>query len=152
MARGPPRGVGGGCRLWFKVLESGPQPMRVFKTRGFAKFAKSEGIGDVRLVAAINGAERGLIDADLGGGLIKLRVARQGKGKSGGYRTLIAYRKGERAVFLFGFAKSDLDNLRPDLVAGLKVTARELLTSSQADISDRLAAHTIIEVAYGKEN
>ncbi len=64
--------------------------MRVFKTRWFARFAKREDISNDCLADAIARAERGLIDADLGGGLIKQRVARPGKGKSGGYRTLIA--------------------------------------------------------------
>ena len=80
--------------------------MRGVKTRGFERFAKSEGITDALLVAAIKSAERGLIDADLGGGIIKLRIARPGKGKSGGFRTLIAYKVKARAVFLYGFAKS----------------------------------------------
>ena len=75
--------------------------MRVFKTRGFARFAKSENITDAQLAEVIADAERGLIDADLadlGGGVIKLRIARPGDGKSGGFRTLIAYRAKARAV------------------------------------------------------
>ena len=65
--------------------------MRIFKTRSFARFAKSEAIGDDKLAAAVAGAEKGLIDADLGGGLIKLRIARPGQGKRGGWRSIIAY-------------------------------------------------------------
>ena len=87
--------------------------MRVFKTRAVARFCKSEAITDGQLTDAIARAERGLINADLGGGLIKQRVARPGKGKSGGWRTLIAYRKGQRAVFLFGFAKVTATTSRP---------------------------------------
>ena len=59
--------------------------MRVMKTRVFVRFAKSESITDAQLVAAIMQAERGLIDADLGGGLIKLRIARIGRGKNRGF-------------------------------------------------------------------
>jgi hypothetical protein len=73
--------------------------------------ANREGINDATLVAAIDQADRGLIDADLGGGLIKQRVAREGGGKSGGYRTLVFFRQEERAIFAFGFAKSDKANL-----------------------------------------
>lgn len=51
--------------------------------------------------------EAGLIDADLGSGLIKQRIARQGRGKSGGYRSILIVRSGERAIFVFAFAKSD---------------------------------------------
>jgi RelE toxin of RelE / RelB toxin-antitoxin system len=67
---------------------SGERRTRIYKNRWFAKFASREGISDVTLVAAIDRADRGLIDGDLGGGLIKQRVAREGGGKSGGYRTL----------------------------------------------------------------
>lgn len=70
---------------------------RIYKNRWFAKFADREGISNATLVAAINQANRGLFDADLGGGLIKQRVAREGEG--GGYRTLVFFRREERAIF-----------------------------------------------------
>ena len=85
--------------------------MRVFKTRGFARFARQEMISDEALARAIRQAEAGLVDADLGSGLIKLRLARPGSGKRGGYRTLIAYQAKSRAVFLFGFAKNERENI-----------------------------------------
>lgn len=79
--------------------------MQIFKTKWLVRFARRERITDRSLGEAIDRAARGLIDADLGGGIIKQRVARQGQGRSGGYRTLIAYRAGARAVFLYAFAK-----------------------------------------------
>ena len=81
--------------------------MRAFKTKWFTRLARREGIADESLRDAIARAERGLIDADLGGGLIKQRIARLGSGRSGGYRILIAYRAKDRVVFFFGFAKKD---------------------------------------------
>jgi hypothetical protein len=126
--------------------------MRLFKTRGVARFCKSEGLGDAQLADAIARAERGLIDAALGGGLIKQRVARKGKGKSGGWRTLIAYRSGDRAVFLFGFAKSHRDNIGPDQLAQLKEAADELLALTVKQIAARLADETLFEVPYGEED
>jgi hypothetical protein len=63
--------------------------MRAFKTKWFARFARQELIADASLWEAIERAERGLIDADLGGGLIKQRVSRHGKGRSGGYRVIV---------------------------------------------------------------
>jgi len=69
----------------------------------------------------------GNIDADLGGGLIKQRVARQGKGRSGGYRMIVAYRIKTRALFLFGFAKSDRENIEQDQLASARVIAEDLL-------------------------
>ena len=126
--------------------------MRVFKTRAVARFCKSEAITDGQLTDAIARAERGLVDADLGGGLIKQRVARPGKGKSGGWRTLIAYRKGQRAVFLFGFAKSDRDNIPPDQLAGYKRAASAILNASDEAIAAELQRQGLTEVNYGKKN
>ena len=77
--------------------------MRIFKTRWTARFTRREQISDRNLREAVERAERGIIDADLGGGLIKQRVARQSQGRSGGYRMMIAYRMNDRAVFLLGF-------------------------------------------------
>jgi hypothetical protein len=79
--------------------------VRIFKTRWIARFARKSRISDAMLVEAIRRAERGLIDADLGGGVIKQRIGREGQGRSGGYRTLIAFRLGDRAVFMFAFCK-----------------------------------------------
>jgi hypothetical protein len=99
--------------------------VRVFKTRLFARFAVRERIADASLMEAIERAERGLVDADLGGGVVKQRVARQGQGRRGGYRTLVAYRSGDFAVFLFGFAKSDRDNTGDhELAVGLMAGRR----------------------------
>ena len=95
--------------------------MRLYKLKAFARFQRRERIADQVLGRAVKSAEEGLVDADLGGGLIKQRVARQSQGKSGGFRTLIAYRRGDRAIFLFGFAKNERDNLDADeldLLAG----------------------------------
>jgi hypothetical protein len=88
--------------------------VRIFKTRWFIRFARSERISDRRLSDAVERAKRGLIDADLGGGVIKQRLGRPGQGRSGGYRVLIAYRAGHRAVFLYGFAKRERENIEPD--------------------------------------
>lgn len=75
------------------------------------------------LIEAVARAERGLIDADLGGGVIKQRVARPGAGRSGGYRTLLFFRAGDRAIFAYGFAKNRRDNVSEDEMAVLKEAA-----------------------------
>lgn len=88
---------------------------------------------------AVLRAESGLIDADLGGGVIKQRVARSGEGKSGGYRTLILFRQGDRAIFAFAFAKSTQANISKADLAVLRASAAEALGWSD-DQLDRLAA------------
>lgn len=76
------------------------------------------------------------MDADLGGGIIKQRVARTGKGRSGGYRTLIAYRRGKRAVFLYGFAKSERENIGRDELAELQKIGSNWLNASSEKIAE----------------
>jgi hypothetical protein len=85
--------------------------LRVFVTKVFRRFQRKEKIDDEALCEAIARAESGLVDAELGRGLIKQRVARKGQGWSGGFRTIVAYRIGSRAVFIFGFSKSGQDNI-----------------------------------------
>ena len=120
--------------------------MRVFKIRWFARFARRERIDDKSLSEAIARAARGLIDADLGGGLIKQRVARQGRGRSGGYRMIVAYRVKERAVFLYGFAKNERDNIEADELEDLRLVARGWLEAAPEQIAAALADGAIEDV------
>jgi hypothetical protein len=125
--------------------------MRVFKTRFFARFARQESMRDEALAKAIREAESGLIAAELGGGLIKLRIARPGGGKSGGYRTMIAYSKGTRAVFLFGFAKNERENIDPEQLAELKATAADILSRSDHALDIEIENGRLQEVNYDEE-
>ena len=93
--------------------------MQTFKTKAFARFADREGLEDAALCEAVRRAGEGLIDADLGGGVIKQRIARKGGGRSGGFRTIVVFRRGELAFFVHGFAKSDRENLRRKELSGL---------------------------------
>jgi len=96
----------------------------VYKTKWFQRFARKEKIADAALLDAIARAAKGQIDADLGGGVIKQRVARPGQGKSGGYRAIIVFRQEDRAVFMYGFAKSERDNIREDEEKQFKEAAK----------------------------
>ena len=125
--------------------------MRVFATKGFARFCRRERIGHDRLREAVERAECGLIDADLGGGVVKQRVARRGQGRSGGYRVLIVYRPGRRAVFLYGFAKNERDNIDTDELARLRRAAEEMTAWSEGQVAALLAAGEWIEIEYGDE-
>jgi hypothetical protein len=125
---------------------SGKPRTRAYKYRWFAKFASREGISDATLVAAIGQANRGLIDADLGGGLIKQRVAREGGGKSGGYRTLVFFRHEERAIFAFGFAKSDRANLSAVELRTYKQAAKIVLALTQSQIDTEVREGRLFKV------
>lgn len=126
--------------------------MRVFKTKWFIRYARRERIGDHGLCDAVDRAERGIVDADLGGGVIKQRVAREGQGRSGGYRFLVAFRSGDRAVFLYGFAKNERDNIEADELATLRDIAADWLEADDERLDRAIREGFLQEVNYGKRN
>jgi len=120
--------------------------VKIYKLKAFARFARSEDIADTSLADAIERAEKGLIDADLGGGLIKQRVARKGQGKSGGYRMMIAFRSANFSVFLFGFAKSDEANIDEKQLAYLRRETAIWLAADVTRIEASVEQGLLIEV------
>jgi hypothetical protein len=86
-------------------------PLRVLKNHGFARAANKDGLPDQALRVAATEIESGLIDARLGGFLLKKRIGKGGRGKSGGFRTIAAYQRQDRLVFLYLFAKNKRDNI-----------------------------------------
>ncbi len=126
--------------------------MRIFKTKWLARFARREGIADKSLREAIERAEIGLIDADLGGGLIKQRVARQGQGRSGGYRMIVGYRAKDRAVFLLGFAKNERENIEDGELPSLRELGQRWMTADAVTIRKELELGNLQEIDHGEEN
>ena len=120
--------------------------MQTFKTKAFARFADREGLEDAALREAVRRAGEGLIDARVGGGVIKQRIARRGGGRSGEFRTIVLFRRGALAFFVYGFAKSDRENLRPDEPATYRLLAEEYLSLEAAGIEAARATGAIIEV------
>ncbi|CAM4005683.1 Hypothetical protein HVPorG_04713 (plasmid) [Roseomonas mucosa] len=120
--------------------------MRIFKNKPFARFARKARLSDAALREAVGRAGRGLIDADLGGGVIKQRIAREGAGKSGGFRTIILFRVGERSFFVHGFAKNEQDNIRDDELAAFKLLAAQLLAYDDAALATAIGAGVLTEV------
>ena len=120
--------------------------MRAFKTKPFARFASRERIADEARCDAVQRAGRGQVDADLGGGVIKQRIARPGQGRSGGFRALVLFRRSERSFFVYGFAKSDRENLRRGELEALRNLADEMFALGESDLEAMLASGTISEV------
>ncbi len=120
--------------------------MRIFKSAWFVRFARARELPDGLLREAIDRAELGLIDARLGGEVIKQRIARSGSGRSGGYRVVVLVRARERAFFVFGYAKSDRGNLCPDEVAQFKHMAGHVLGLSDDQLAELIARGSFEEV------
>ncbi len=120
--------------------------MKVLKRRDFARWQAGENLPDAALCKAVEEMERGLIDADLGGFLYKKRVPRPGGGKSGGYRTVLSARIGDRYVFLHGFAKSAKANITQDEKKALQFAGRVFLDLQPADLMKAVEAGVLAEV------
>jgi hypothetical protein len=120
--------------------------MRIFKNKWFSKFARKEGIADAELREAARQLEAGLADASLGGDVYKVRIARPGEGKSGGYRVIVFFRSEHRTFFIYGFAKSGRENIDFGELRAFKEDARFQLALTDAQISAWLKQGTLIEV------
>ena len=125
--------------------------MRIFKNKWFVRFARKERITDAKLAEAVRNAEKGLIDADYGGGVIKQRIARPGQGKSGGYRSIIIFRKGNMAFFVYGFAKNELDNIDESDERDFKDLANVLLALSDEGLKKLTDNGELTQVEYEDE-
>jgi hypothetical protein len=124
-----------------------------FLTKEFARLARRSKLADDQLHQAVERADAGAIDADLGRGLIKQRVAQPGKGRSGGFRTVIAYRRGKRAIFLHLFAKARQANLGPAELEVYQKLARhyDRLTEEQLEALARDRGWRKVETRNGEE-
>lgn len=120
--------------------------LRVYKTKYFHKWAKKALLSNEALILVAEQLKNGLVDAYLGGNLYKKRVPLINKGKRGGFRTLLAYRKGERSIFLYGFEKNDKDNIDKTEEEALKKLAKDLLIMTQVEINFAVDNGELIEV------
>lgn len=112
--------------------------MRIFTVKDFDRFVRKERLNDDSLVAAIELLEHGTADAILGGNLFKQRIARRNEGKSGGFRTIIVFQRGDRAVFVEGYAKNVKKVHSPDELMSLKSLANRILSLSDTQIKEAI--------------
>ncbi len=120
--------------------------MQAFKVKAFAKWASREGLDDNALASAVIEMEQGLIDAKLGGQVVKKRVALPGRGKRGSSRTLVAFKQGDKAFFIYGFAKSERANVSDKELRALKLLAKELLNYAAPALAKATKAGELIEI------
>ena len=120
--------------------------MKIYKNKSFAKFARKELITDKKLCEVVKEAEVGKIYADYGGGVIKQRISRAHEPTSGGYRSVILYRKGERAFFVHGFPKNSVDNIAESDVKKLKELSKLMFSLSDEQLENAINTGLYIEV------
>jgi hypothetical protein len=120
--------------------------VRIFKSRWFQRFARRERIADAILREAVKRADKGQIDADLGGEVIKQRIARPGQGKSQGYPVIILFRRGAAAFFVYGFPKSQRANIDDDEEEQFKEAAKHVLALTEKQLTELLKRGDFMEV------
>jgi hypothetical protein len=121
---------------------------RVFKTRHFHRWMRKTDLTDLALCHAIAEMSAGLIDADLGGGVVKKRVAMGGRGKSGGARTLVATNRGARWFFVFGFEKNERANISNQELEALQVVAKDLLARTNEQLDQAVSDGALLEICH----
>ncbi|MDB5495405.1 MAG: hypothetical protein JWP86_2742 [Phenylobacterium sp.] len=120
--------------------------MSVYKTKAFARLARKAGIADAQLMAAAAEVIEGRFDADLGGGVYKQRVARAGGGKSGGFRTILAFRAGQSCFFIYGFAKSVRANIAAKELEALRAYSALLLSYGEQELDEAVSSGELVEI------
>lgn len=121
---------------------------RVFKTRSFNRSMRKAGLSDQALCQAVEEMANGLIDADLGGGIVKKRVGIAGRGKRGGARTLVATNKGTRWFFVFGFEKNERANISDEELEGLQSIAADLLARTARQLDEAIEDLSLQEICH----
>jgi hypothetical protein len=131
-----------------------PDELLVYKNKSFARFARKARITDDELWKAARLANEGLIDADLGGGVIKQRIARDGEGKSGGSRSIIVFKRDKRAVYVYGFEKKDIANINQSDLAAFRELATVVLAYTEAEMAKFVkdGIFFTVDVSKGKDH
>jgi hypothetical protein len=126
--------------------------MSVYKTKAFSKFARKADLASAGLLQAAKAVASGQWDADLGGGVFKQRIARDGGGKSGGFRTIILFKVGGHSFFVHGFAKNEKASITPNELKALKKLAATFLGFDAEALAKASAAGEIAEVRNDGED
>lgn len=122
--------------------------IRVFKTRYFSRWMRKTELTDEALCGAVREMVQGLIDADLGGCVLKKRVGLAGRGKRGGARTLVATNRGNRWFFLFGFEKNERANINAEEKAALQTIAQDLLSCTGKELDAAVKDGSLQEICH----
>ncbi len=121
-------------------------PLRILMSRGFARTARKLGLTDRALSIAVREIESGLVDARLGGFLLKKRIGIDGRGKSGGLRSIVAHRQADRVVFLYVFGKNERDNITEQEKLALSELGDEYMRLTVDRLNGLISVGTLLEV------
>ena len=125
--------------------------MKVYLSKVFTRLAAREGLTNANILQAVTEMNKGLIDANLGAGLFKKRIAMSGGGKRGGWRTLLGFQVEKKAFFLYLYPKNILDNVKDDELKALKRLAKYYLAMKPDEIKAALQCGELKEVNWDEK-
>jgi len=125
--------------------------MKKLKTKWFSKWARKQKISDIKLLKAIEDMENDLSSVNLGGGLFKVRVASENSGKSSAYRTIVVYRKDDRAVMIYGFMKKEQENLSTDELKSFKTLSKDILRLNDKSLTKAIENNVFVKIGESNE-
>ena len=125
--------------------------MKKLKTKWFSKWARKQKISDIKLLKAIEDMENDLSSVNLGGGLFKVRVASENSGKSSAYRTIVVYRKDNRAVMIYGFMKKEQENLSTDELKSFKTLSKDILRLNDESLIKAIENNVFVKIGEKNE-
>ena len=120
--------------------------MLKLKTKWFNKWAKKNSVSDRILFKTIQDLSENLGAVNLGSGLYKIRTAKSGQGKSGGHRTIVVYKKSDRVIFVYGFSKSEKDNISKEELKYFKILAKDLLSIDKSEYKQMIQGGDFISI------
>ena len=120
--------------------------MRLFKVKAFARWAESQQISAQMLKVSAREVQGGLVEASLGGGLYKKRLAVESRGKSSGARVIVGFKSEKSLFFIYGFLKNERENIDAKELRFLKRYAKILLKLSDKEIAELLQRQEIFEI------
>jgi len=120
--------------------------VRIFKNISFSRYARKEDVSDTELKEAVSLLEAGQADANLGGNVYKVRVARSGKGKSGGHRVIVLFKSGDNTFFVYGFTKSESANISDKELRRFKERAKDYFSMTAEQLEEMIKDGQLIEL------
>ncbi len=117
--------------------------MKRIKTKWFNSWAKKNKINDISLFEGITNLENNLSTVSLGSSLYKVRISRKGAGKSSGFRTIIVFKSGEKAIYIYGFAKNEQDNISSTELSMFKKLGKDLLRLNDTELNKAVSNNAL---------
>ena len=120
--------------------------MAIYELKAFSRWRKSEPLTNATLKHLVLELEKGKFETALGAGLYKKRLAKEGAGKRGGYRILLAWKSSKHTIFLIGFAKNEKANITSNHLKQFKSLAKQYFKLSDSAMTNLVLKGHLVRI------